>query len=68
MKLNLIKKKTCKTFAEAENKQTKDMDYWNHVLWSEETKISLFVSDGVKCVWWKPGEEYKDKCLAYFQA
>ncbi len=23
----------------AEYKQTKDMDYWNHILWSDETKI-----------------------------
>ncbi len=39
------------------------MDYWNHVLWSDETKINLFGSDGVKCVWRQPGEEYKDKCV-----
>ncbi len=39
------------------------MDYWNHVLWSDETKINLFGSDGVKRVWWQPGEEYKDKCI-----
>ena len=32
------------------------MDYWNHVLWSDETKINLFGSDGVKHVWWQPGE------------
>ncbi len=38
------------------------MDYWNHVLWSEENKY-LFGSDGVKCVWRQPGEEYKDKCI-----
>ena len=37
--------KACKQFAE--DKQTKVMDYWNHVLWSEETKINLFDSDGV---------------------
>ncbi len=30
---------------------TKDMDNWNHVLWSDETKINLFGSDGVKRVW-----------------
>ncbi len=30
-----------------EDKQTKDMDYWNHVLCSDETKINLFGSDGV---------------------
>ncbi len=36
-------KKARKHFAE--DKQTKHMDYWNHVLWSDETKINLFVSD-----------------------
>ncbi|KAE8301079.1 hypothetical protein D5F01_LYC01232 [Larimichthys crocea] len=45
----------------AEDKQTKDMDYWKHVLWSDETNINLFGSDGVKRVWQQPGEEYKDK-------
>ena len=38
-------KKACKQFAE--DKQNKDIDYWNHVLWSDETKINLFGSDGV---------------------
>ncbi len=47
----------------AEDKQTKVMDYWNHILWSVETKINLFSSDGVKRVWRQPGEEYKDKCV-----
>ncbi len=51
----------CKQFAE--DKQTKDMDYLNHVLWSNETKINLFDSDGVKRVWQQTGEEYKDKCV-----
>ncbi len=37
------------------------MDYWNHVLWSVETKINLFGSDGFKSVWRQPSEEYKDK-------
>ena len=54
-------KKARKQFAE--DKQTKDMDYWNHVLWSDETKINLFGSDGVNRVWRQPGEEYKDKCV-----
>ncbi len=53
-------KKARKQFAE--DKQTKVMDYWNHVLWSDETKINLFGSDGVKRVWRQPDEEYKDKC------
>ncbi len=52
-------KKARKPFGK--DKQTKDMDYWNHVLWSDETKINLFGSDGVKRVWRQPGEEYKDK-------
>ncbi len=33
--------KACKQFAE--DKQTKYMDYWNHVLWSDETKINVFL-------------------------
>ncbi len=43
--------------------KTKDMDYWSHVLWSDETKINVFGSDGVKRVWRQQGEEYKDKCV-----
>ncbi len=57
----MMHKKARKQFAE--DKQTKDMDYWNHVLWSDETNINLFGSDGVKRVWRQPGEEYKDKCV-----
>ncbi len=34
-----------------------------HVLWSDETKINLFGSDGVKRVWRQPGEKYKNKCV-----
>ncbi len=29
----------------------KSMNYWNHVLWSEESKLNLFGSDGVQHVW-----------------
>ena len=43
--LKMMHKKACKQFAEV--MQTKDMDYWNHVLWSDETKRNLFGSDGV---------------------
>ncbi len=43
--LKMMLKKACKQFAE--NKQ---LDYWYHVLWSDETKIN-FGSDGVKRVW-----------------
>ncbi len=54
--LKMMHKKARKQFAE-------DNHYWNHVLWSDETKINLFGSDGVKCVWRQPGEECKDKCV-----
>ncbi len=57
--LNMMHKKAHKQFAEY--KQNKDLDYWNHVLWSDETKINLFGSDGVNRLWRQPGEEYKDK-------
>ena len=42
---------------------TKHMDYWNHVLWSDEMKINLFGSDDFKHVWRRPGEEYKDESV-----
>ena len=54
--LKTIHKKASKQFAE-------DMDYWNHVLWSDEMKINLFGSDGFKHVWRRPGEECKDQCV-----
>ncbi len=57
----MMHKKACKQFAE--DKQTKDVGYWNHDKPSDETKINLFGSDGVKRVWQQPGEEYKDKCV-----
>ena len=47
--MRTIHKKACKQFAE--DMSTKHMDYWNHVLWSDEMKINLFGSDGFKHVW-----------------
>ena len=46
--LKTIHKKACKQFAE--DMSTKHIDYWNHVLWSDEMKINLFGSDGFKHV------------------
>ncbi len=46
--LKMMHKKARKQFAE--DQQTKTIDYWNHVLWFEETNINLFGSDGVKRV------------------
>ncbi len=34
----------------------------NHVLWSDESKVNLFGSDGVQQVWQCPGEDYKENC------
>ncbi len=59
--LKMMHKKARKQFAK--DKQTKDMDYWNRVLWSDETKINVCGSDGVKRMWRQSGEEYKDKCV-----
>ncbi|KAL0181863.1 hypothetical protein M9458_021238, partial [Cirrhinus mrigala] len=42
----LAYKKARKQFAE--DNLSKSMNYWNHVLWSDETKINLFGSDGVQ--------------------
>ncbi len=41
----------------------KDEDYWDSVLWSDETKINVFGTDGFKTVWHRKGEEYKEKCM-----
>ncbi|CAJ0962499.1 unnamed protein product [Ranitomeya imitator] len=39
--LKMMHKKACKHFAE--DKQTKEMDYWNHDLWLDETKIKTYL-------------------------
>ena len=59
--LKTIHKKARKQFAE--DMSTKNMDDWNHDLWSDEIKINLFGSDGFKHVWRRPGEECEDKCV-----
>ncbi len=41
----------------------KDEDYWDSILWSDETKINVFETDGFKTVWHRKGEEYKEKCM-----
>ncbi len=58
--LKLAHKKTCKQFAE--DNLAKSMYFWNHVLWSKESKVKLFHSDGVQHVWRRPGEEYQESC------
>ncbi len=63
--LKMMHKKTRKQFAE--DKQTKDMDYWNHVQWPDETKINLFGSDGA-CVAGTRWGVQRQMCLDYSQA
>ncbi|CAI9546122.1 unnamed protein product, partial [Staurois parvus] len=41
----------------------KEEDYWESVLWSDETKINVFGIDGFKTVCHRKGEEYKEKCM-----
>ncbi len=41
----------------------KDEDYWDSILWSDETKINVFGTDGFKTAWHRKGEEYKEKCM-----
>ncbi len=41
----------------------KDEDYWDSMLWSDETKINVFGTDGFKTVWRRKGEENKEKCM-----
>ncbi len=44
----------------------KDEDYWDSILWSDETKINVFGTDGFKTVWRRKGEEYKEKCTGAY--
>ncbi len=41
----------------------KDEDYWDSILWSDETKINVLGTDGFKTLWRLKGEEYKEKCM-----
>ncbi len=55
----LLSQKEASSKDDAQESPQTVLDYWNHVLWSDETNINLFCSDGVKRVWRQPGEEYK---------
>ncbi len=69
--LKMMHKKARKQFAE--DKQTKDMNYWNHVLWSDETKINWFsfwfrIRWSQACVVETRWGVKRQVCLAYSQA
>ena len=38
--------------------QDKGIAFWKHVLWSDESKYNLFVSDGRVKIWRTPKEEH----------
>jgi transposase len=38
------------------------LGFWNHVIWSDESKFNLFGSDGKVMVWRSRSEEYDPKC------
>ncbi len=58
--LKLAHKKACKQFVE--DNLAKNINYWSHVLWSDESKVNLFDSDGVQHLWQRPGEGYQENC------
>ncbi len=41
----------------------KSPEYWDQVLWSDESKFNIFGSDGRIMVWRRPGEALKTECL-----
>ncbi len=53
-------KKAHLEFARAHADKAED---WDSILWSDETKIHVFGTDGFKTVWRCKGEEYKEKCM-----
>ena len=42
--------------------QEKPLGFWNSVLWYDESKFSLFGSDGKVMVWRTPKEKYNSMC------
>lgn len=37
--------------------------YWGKILWSDETKINLFGSDGIQRIWRRVGKDYHKDCV-----
>ena len=42
--------------------ENKDMDFWEHILWSDGSKINLFGTDGRNMVWRALNEEFQPAC------
>lgn len=56
-------KNQCKRLQYALNYVSKILSFWDSIIWSDETKVNLFGSDGHKKVWRKKGEALKTKNL-----
>ena len=52
----------CKRLEYARNYREKPLDFWNKVLWSDESKFNLFGFDGKVMVWHSAKEEFGPKC------
>jgi hypothetical protein len=59
--LNLIQRQKRVAWAKAHVNWTREQ--WNRVLWSDESKISIFGSDGLRYVRRRAGEEMIPECL-----
>lgn len=40
----------------------KPKSFWSKIIWSDESKINLFSSDGCTWVWRRAGERLKNSC------
>lgn len=47
----------------AKEREKKPKEYRENILWSDETKINLFGSDGVQHVWCESGQDYHCECM-----
>lgn len=57
----LTKKHVCARLTFAKEYINKPADFWNNVVWSDETKIELFGHNEAKRVWRKNGNAYSPK-------
>lgn len=57
----LTKRHIARRFAWAKKYESWTLEDWKRVLWSDETKVNLFGSDGVTHVWRKAGDADKAK-------